>query len=151
MPNTAPDASIAAGAAARKQRQRVHVAVGVISDGGDGILVALRAATAHQGGLWEFPGGKVEPGETVQQALQRELQEELAIEVRHCESLLVIEHDYVDKSVRLDVWWVGAFDGEPHGREGQPLRWVDVAELHKLEFPEANVPIIAAIERKLGR
>lgn len=141
MPNTAPDD--------RSARRRVHVAVGVVSDGGSGILVARRAANAHQGGLWEFPGGKLEPGETVQQALQRELLEELAIDVRQCESLLVIEHDYSDKSVLLDVWWIDAFDGEPHGREGQPVRWVEAAELHSLEFPEANVPIIAAIEKKL--
>jgi 8-oxo-dGTP diphosphatase len=141
MPNTAPDT----GAVARK---RVHVAVGVISDGGTGILVARRAQAAHQGGLWEFPGGKVEAGETVQAALHRELLEELAIEVRRCEPLLSIEHDYADKSVLLDVWWIDAFDGEPHGREGQPLRWVDVTELGGLEFPAANVPIIAAIEQR---
>jgi 8-oxo-dGTP diphosphatase len=140
MPNTAPEA---------ESRKRVHVAVGVISDGGTGILVARRAQSAHQGGLWEFPGGKVEAGETVQAALHRELLEELAIEVRNCEPLLTIEHDYPDKSVLLDVWWIDAFDGEPQGREGQPLQWVDAAELCGLEFPEANVPIIAAIEKKI--
>lgn len=144
MPNIAPDTTTAT------PRKRVHVAVGVISDGGTRILVARRAQNAHQGGLWEFPGGKVEAGETVQDALHRELLEELAIEVRGCEPLLAIEHDYTDKSVLLDVWWIDAFDGEPHGREGQPLRWADVSELGSLEFPAANVPIVAAIEKKLG-
>jgi 8-oxo-dGTP diphosphatase len=142
MPNTVPDKS-------STPRKRVHVAVGVISDGGTRILVARRAQDAHQGGLWEFPGGKVEPGESVQDALRRELLEELAIEVRHCEPLLAIEHDYVDKSVLLDVWWIDAFDGEPEGREGQPLRWADVGELRGLEFPAANVPIITAIEQRV--
>ena len=146
MPNTVPEAD----AVAVTPRKRVHVAVGVICDGGTGILVALRAKDAHQGGLWEFPGGKVETGESVQDALRRELFEELAIEIRHSEPLLAIEHDYIDKSVLLDVWWISAFDGEPQGREGQPLRWVDVAELRGLEFPAANVPIVAAVEQYLA-
>ena len=136
MPNTAP-------------RKRVHVAVGVISDGANRILVARRADHLHQGGLWEFPGGKVESGETVRDALQRELVEELAIHVVASEPMLTITHDYNDKAVLLDVWWVASFQGEPHGREGQPLRWVDVAELKQLPFPAANVPIIAAVEQKL--
>lgn len=148
MPNTVPDASPQPGDAA--PRRRVHVAVGVISDGGDRILVARRAADAHQGGLWEFPGGKVEQGEMVQQALHRELLEELAITTRRCEPLLIIEHDYADKPVLLDVWWIDAFDGEPHGREGQPLRWATGAELRELQFPAANAPIIDAVLARIS-
>jgi 8-oxo-dGTP diphosphatase len=131
--------------------RRVHVAVGVISDGRDNILVSRRPEHVHQGGLWEFPGGKVEPGETVQQALHRELLEELAIEVRSCEPLLTISHDYADKSVLLDVWWINTFEGEPHGREGQPLRWVAGNELRGLDFPQANDAILAAVEQKLAK
>lgn len=134
----------------QSSRKRVHVAVGVISDGAGKILIAQRAAGAHQGGLWEFPGGKVEPGETVRDALRRELLEELALTVVDCEPLLSIAHDYSDKSVLLDVWWIDAFSGEPHGREGQPLRWIDVAELRSVSFPEANQPIIVAIEKKIA-
>ena len=143
MPNIAPESTSA--------QRRVHVAVGVISDGDSGILVSRRAEHAHQGGLWEFPGGKVEAGETVQQALHRELLEELAIEVQACEPLLTIVHDYSDKSVLLDVWWVSAFSGEPHGREGQPLRWVAGRDLRNLDFPKANEAIIDVIEQKLGQ
>ncbi len=137
MPNTVPEQAAV--------RKRVHVAVGVISDGGDKVLVARRADHLHQGGLWEFPGGKVEPGETVQQALQRELHEELAIRIDAIEPLLTIAHDYGDKSVLLDVWWVASFTGEPEGREGQPLRWAAIAELRALEFPAANRAIIDAL------
>jgi 8-oxo-dGTP diphosphatase len=129
---------------------RVHVAVGVVSDGGGRILVSRRPEHVHQGGLWEFPGGKVEATETVAQALCRELSEELAIDVVESEPLLSIRHDYVDKAVLLDVWWVSAFRGEPHGREGQPWRWVALDELRTLSFPQANRPIIAAIEQRLA-
>ena len=131
-------------------KKRVHVAVGVISDGADRILIARRAEHLHQGGLWEFPGGKVEANETVEQALRRELFEELAIEVTSQQPLLTIAHDYSDKLVLLDVWWVSAFSGEPQGCEGQPLHWVSVASLHEFEFPAANQPIIAAVQRKLA-
>lgn len=130
-------------------KKRVHVAVGVISDGADRILISRRAEHLHQGGLWEFPGGKVEVDETVEQALRRELLEELAIEVIEQQPLLTIAHDYSDKSVLLDVWWVSAFSGEPLGREGQPLRWVNISVLHEIEFPAANQPIIAAVQSKL--
>jgi 8-oxo-dGTP diphosphatase len=132
-------------------KKRVHVAVGVISDGADNILIARRAADAHQGGLWEFPGGKVEPGESVEEALTRELFEELALTVTACEPLLAIAHDYSDKAVLLDVWWVAGFSGQPHGREGQPLRWVAIDELRAVEFPDANLPIIIAIEKKTAK
>jgi 8-oxo-dGTP diphosphatase len=128
-------------------KKRVHVAVGVVGDGADRILISKRADHLHQGGLWEFPGGKVETDETVEQALQRELWEELAIEVIAQQPLLKIEHDYSDKAVLLDVWWVSAFAGEPQSREGQPLRWVDIAALHEFEFPAANQPIIAAVQK----
>lgn len=131
-------------------KKRIHVAVGVISDGADRILIARRAEHLHQGGLWEFPGGKVESNETVEQALQRELFEELAITVNEQEPLLTIEHDYTDKAVLLDVWWISEFAGEPQGREGQPLQWVPIESLHEFEFPAANKPIIVAIQQKLA-
>ena len=135
--------------ALESERKRVHVAVGVISDGMDKILISRRAEHLHQGGLWEFPGGKVEAGETVEDALRRELHEELAIEITNFEPLLTISHDYNDKSVLLDVWWISEFFGEPHGREGQPLRWAAIDELSGLEFPAANRAIIAAIQQKV--
>jgi 8-oxo-dGTP diphosphatase len=137
MPNTAPDSGA-----------RVHVAVGVICDDRRRILVSRRPDHVHQGGLWEFPGGKVEAGESVAAALRRELLEELAIEVLACRPLTVVRHDYADKAVLLDVWWVSAFRGEPRSCEGQPWQWIAAVQLDTLSFPEANQPIIAAIQQQ---
>ncbi len=123
----------------------VHVAVGVIQNPRGEIFIAQRAADAHQGGLWEFPGGKLEAGETTSQALVRELREELAIEVDACRPLIQIRHHYADKSVLLDVYRVTEFRGEPIGNEGQPVRWVAPPQLANFEFPAANRPIIKAI------
>ncbi|AHF69355.1 MULTISPECIES: Nudix family hydrolase [Pseudomonas] len=124
--------------------KRVHVAAAVIRGADGRILIAKRADNQHQGGLWEFPGGKVEAGEAVQAALSRELQEELGIGVTAARPLIKIQHDYPDKQVLLDVWEVSAFTGEPHGAEGQPLVWASQRELAGYEFPAANKPIVAA-------
>lgn len=129
--------------------QLVHVAVGVIV-GGLGILIACRPESAHQGGLWEFPGGKVETDEPVQAALARELDEELGITVTGSQPLIEIKHDYGDKQVFLDVWWVTAFSGEPEGKEGQPIVWVKPEKLNDYAFPAANQPIITAIHDQLA-
>lgn len=123
----------------------VHVAVGVIVNAEGRILLTRRAASAHQGGLWEFPGGKVEAGESVQQALARELHEELGITVPQSESLLDVHHDYGDKAVWLDVHLVSAFEGEAQPQEGQPMAWVRLDELAGYDFPAANRPIVAAL------
>ena len=124
--------------------KRVHVAAAVIRDTSGKILIARRADTQHQGGLWEFPGGKVEDGEAVQAALARELEEELGIVVSAARPLIKVQHDYPDKQVLLDVWEVLAFSGEPHGVEGQPLAWVSARDLGDYAFPAANQPIVAA-------
>lgn len=123
--------------------KRILVVAAVIRRGGR-ILIARRAAHQHQGGLWEFPGGKVEPAEAVQAALVRELREELGITPTAFSPLIRIEHDYPDKSVCLDVWTVTDFAGEPLGREGQPLAWVTEDELPAHDFPAANRPIVTA-------
>ena len=127
----------------------VHVAVGVVINAQQQILIALRPEHAHQGGLWEFPGGKVERGESVQQALARELEEELGIQAVSFSPLTEIHHDYGDKQVHLDVWWVNQFEGIAEGREGQPLKWVSAEGLKNYSFPEANKPIIDAINSEL--
>lgn len=124
--------------------QRIHVAAAVIRDARGRVLIAKRPLDKHQGGLWEFPGGKVEADECVEVALARELHEELGIHVTQAQPLIQVRHDYPDKRVLLDVWEVTAFAGEPHGAEGQPLAWVEPGELVRYQFPAANQPIIAA-------
>lgn len=124
--------------------KRVHVAAGVIRSAEGHVLIAKRPLDKHQGGLWEFPGGKVEPGETVEVALARELAEELGIAVTASRPLIQVSHDYADKQVLLDVWEVFGFTGEPHGAEGQPLAWVRPDELTNYSFPAANRPIVTA-------
>src|SRR5207249_3488556 len=104
----------------------------------DEVLIAQRPRNKYKGGLWEFPGGKVESLETVFQALQRELEEELGITVKTAEPWLQFQHDYIDRIVLLDVWSVIHFSGEPHGKEGQSIRWVNRQALHQFEFPEGN-------------
>ncbi|WOJ94943.1 8-oxo-dGTP diphosphatase MutT [Congregibacter variabilis] len=120
----------------------VHVAVAVIFNADQQILLTKRHASSHQGGLWEFPGGKLEAGERLGDALKRELQEELGIDVLSHHSLLRVEHDYGDKQVLLDVHSVTGFTGQPRAREGQPMRWVSVTELVDYDFPKANVAIV---------
>jgi 8-oxo-dGTP diphosphatase len=124
----------------------VHVAVGVILDAQRNILITRRAPDAHQGDLWEFPGGKVETGESLSQALARELHEELGITIGRTSALLEVKHDYGDKSVLLDVHVVWEFSGEASPQERQPMAWVTVEELGHYAFPAANKPIVAAVK-----
>ena len=126
----------------------VPVAVGIIRDADGAILIARRPNHAHQGGLWEFPGGKIEAGETVEEALRRELHEEIGIIVQAAESWLQVRHAYADKSVLLEVWRVTAWHGDPHGREGQPLVWALPENLGNFAFPAADAPIIARLRQE---
>ena len=120
----------------------VTVAVGILNDDAGRVLVTRRAPGAHQGGLWEFPGGKLEEGETLLEALTRELSEELGVRVETTEPLMVLEHDYGDKQVRLDIHRVTRWSGEPRGLEGQPLAWQRPEQLRDWPFPAANRPIL---------
>jgi 8-oxo-dGTP diphosphatase len=125
----------------------VTVAVGIVQDPQGRVLVSRRAVGAHQGGLWEFPGGKVESGEPVEAALARELMEELGVQVLASEALMVVEHDYGDKQVCLDVRRVTEWRGEARGLEGQPLAWHMPESLLDWAFPAANAPILQRLLR----
>ncbi|XOV81072.1 MAG: 8-oxo-dGTP diphosphatase MutT [Aestuariibacter sp.] len=129
--------------------KRIEVAVGVIIRG-DQIFLTKRAAHQHQGGKWEFPGGKRESDETMVEALSRELWEEVGIQVQAADPLVAIHHDYSDKAVLLDVYWVREFTGEPSPNENQLSQWVSVTELQNVDFPEANVEIVNAILASRG-
>lgn len=118
------------------------MAVGILIDPLGRVLVTRRAPKAHQGGLWEFPGGKVEPGETISDALARELQEELGVAVLTSEPFMTLQHDYGDQHVCLAVYRVTGWLGEPSGMEGQPLAWQQPENLIEWSFPAANQPIL---------
>ena len=124
----------------------VHVAVAVIKNQQGQIFIAKRPEDSHQGGLWEFPGGKVESGETVLEALKRELVEEVGIDIIKANPLIRIPHDYADKSVLLDVWQVEEFSGNAFGNEGQETLWINKDSFSEYDFPLANLPIITAIQ-----
>ena len=134
--------------------KQVHVAVAVAVVNED-ILIARRPDDKHQGGLWEFPGGKVEAGETTADALVRELDEEVALPVttEHMSPLMESPFNYSDKSVLLEVLWVDVPMNNAllaHGAEGQEVRWVHYSKLADFQFPEANGPILDAVLARLG-
>ena len=126
----------------------IHVAVGVIVDADQRVLIARRPLNVHQGGLWEFPGGKLEAGESVITALRRELQEELGIDIdtERCFPFKKISHHYSEQSVLLDVWRVDSFRGSPRGREEQEIAWQSIDSLEPRDFPTANHGIITALQ-----
>ena len=126
--------------------KRIHVVAGVLRDAQGRVLVAARAAGTHLEGLWEFPGGKVEPAESAVDALCRELHEEIGVDVVRdsVTPLHRVPWRYPGKIIDLDVH-CAAFTGEPHGREGQPIAWHAVDELPMLAMPPADRPIITAL------
>ena len=124
----------------------VHVAVAVIVNESNQVCISLRHKKSHQGGLWEFPGGKVESDETIEQALVREIKEELNIEIKLSRPLITLNHSYSDKKVCLHVCKVLSYLGEAQGIEGQQVKWVNVSQLSDYDFPEANVVIIKALQ-----
>ncbi len=124
----------------------VHVAVAVIVNTNNEVCISLRHKDSHQGGLWEFPGGKVEQGETIEQALVREIREELNIEIKQLHPLITINHSYDDKAVCLHVCKVISYQGEVTGLEGQQVKWLPVSQLSADDFPAANLPVIKAVQ-----
>ncbi len=123
-------------------KKSIHVAVGIVINNHNEVLIAKRPSNSHQGGLWEFPGGKVEAGEGVYDALVREFQEEVNIKILSSESFMEIHHDYGDKQVFLDVLLCKEYSGEAIGLEGQKVAWVMLSNLHEFQFPVANQAII---------
>ncbi len=127
--------------------KQIEVAVAVMLSEEQKVLTSWRQPHQHQGGLWEFPGGKREAEETMLEALKREVHEELGVRVEQAEPFVRIDHDYGDKQVSLDVWLVSRFSGEPSGKEGQPLRWQAVKDLQAEDFLAANLAIIEALKQ----
>jgi 8-oxo-dGTP diphosphatase len=130
---------------ARKEIIKVHAVAGLLMRDGK-LLVAERPDGRPYSGFWEFPGGKVEGGETADEAIKRELFEELGIENVEAESWFEHLHAYPDKTVLLELWRVTAFTGEPHGKEGQQLRWATYEEILHLPLLEGNFAIMSQIK-----
>ena len=125
----------------------IHVVAGVITDVRGRILLARRGQDSDLAGLWEFPGGKREPGETSEAALVRELQEELGIEAEVGERLIEVPQHYPGKRLRLEVRAIRRWSGTPRGREGQALTWVEPARLHRYSMPSADVPVVGVLRQ----
>lgn len=125
---------------------RLDVAAGVLRRGGQ-VLLAERVRGGHGDGYWEFPGGKIEPGETAAEALARELAEEIGVVIAEPAPLVTVSHDYPARRVCLHVFEVLRWSGEPVGREGQALRWCAIDALGDVRLLEANAPIVAALAR----
>ncbi len=124
----------------------VHVAVGVLRRPDGRVFAARRLPGRHLAGQWEFPGGKLEPGEPARAALERELREEVGVEALAVRPLIRFPHHYPDRHVRLEVFEVSRWRGRPHGREGQAVAWLAPGELRRRDLVAGAVPIVASLE-----
>jgi 8-oxo-dGTP diphosphatase len=123
----------------------LRVVAAVLFDPSGRVLIAQRPAGKHMAGLWEFPGGKLAAGETAEQALRRELAEELGVQLGRCHWLLDLSHDYPDRRIELTVWVVDEYGGVPRGLEAQALKWVAPADLREEQLLPADAPIVDAL------
>jgi 8-oxo-dGTP diphosphatase len=128
-------------------RPTIRVVAAALYDGHGRVLIAERPPGKHLSGRWEFPGGKLNAGETEEDALKRELAEELGITLKRAHPLVRLSHDYDDRRIDISLWVVEDFGGEPIGLDGQLLKWVSPAELDAEDMLAADVPLIAALQR----
>lgn len=128
-------------------KPRVRVVAAALFDACGKVLIAERPAGKHLAGSWEFPGGKIAPGESDAMALARELREELGVELVSGRPLLSLRHSYEDHHVELSMWIVERYDGEPRGLDGQRLKWVTPARLPDEDMLVADRPFIEALQQ----
>lgn len=128
----------------------LQVAVGIVYNSQNQILVAQRHKNSHLGETWEFPGGKFESGEDAYQALCRELKEEIDIQVNQAALLTEFLYDYDGLVVHLHIWCISQYEGQVQGVEGQLVKWVSLEELASLPLPGANQKIVALLENDNG-
>ena len=124
----------------------IYVAAGILCDDVGRVLIAERLGSGPFHGLWEFPGGKINQGESSLEALSRELAEELGIEVTMSASFMNLRHEYDDRVVSIEFFIVSDWNSDPVGREGQTLRWVKKDRLNADELLPADVPVVAALQ-----
>lgn len=135
MPSTGPE-----------HRPVIQVAAGCLVNAAGEVLIAQRPAGKIAAGQWEFPGGKIEAGESARAALTRELQEELGVTITQARPLIRVRHDYRDRTVVLDTWKISAWQSEPHGREQQAFAWVRPQDIHRYPILAADAPILRALQ-----
>jgi 8-oxo-dGTP diphosphatase len=123
----------------------LEVVAGALFDADGRVLIAERPPGKALAGRWEFPGGKLHEGEDAQVGLARELREELGVEVHAAERLIRYSHAYPERIVRLDLWIVASWSGEPRGLDGQSLKWVSPEHLEFEDILEADWPMIDAL------
>ena len=126
-------------------RAAIHVVAGAVVGGDGRVLIAQRPPGKHLAGAWEFPGGKLEPGETRAAGLARELREELGIDIHQPRPLIRVRHAYADGEVLIDAWVVTRYDGKPRSLDGQALRWCRPEELASAGLLPADRPIVRAL------
>ena len=131
-------------------RRPIEVAAGVVFRDGK-LLITLRLPDAHLGGLWEFPGGKREPGESFEQCLRRELTEELGIEVEVHDVIEELTHDYADRTVLLKFFRCRWLRNEPKAILCHDFAWIDSAQLANYAFPDADARLLDKIRRDWGQ
>ncbi|MBW4591537.1 MAG: 8-oxo-dGTP diphosphatase MutT [Brasilonema angustatum HA4187-MV1] len=127
------------------------IGVAVIWNDQGQILIDRRRSEGLMGGLWEFPGGKVERSESIEECIKREISEELAIEIEVGEHLITIDHTYTHLRVTLIVHHCRYVAGVPQPIECEEIRWVSLDELGQYTFPEANTQIIAVLQPEVGK
>ena len=125
----------------------IHVVAAILwqTESRKRFLIAQRPQGKHLAGYWEFPGGKVEDGESARDALERELEEEIGVLIEQASPLIRVYYRYPERNVLLDTWEVGRFRGKTESREDQALRWIGLGEIGTYRFPPADRPILDAI------
>jgi len=126
-----------------------HIVCAVIRDG-ENYVISKRADDVHQGGKWEFPGGKVEVGESAEAAIVRECYEELSISLNTPRLIGCFNYEYGELALQFSVFWADSFSGTATGMEGQRVETVSLAELKARTFPDANYQIFNMIDRELS-
>ena len=121
-----------------KKKPHKHIGVGIIEREDGKVLIALRPEDVMLGGLWEFPGGKQEEGETIQQTVERELQEELGVEVTTYKEFMKLKHVYSHFSITMHAYLCRLISGKPSPKSSQEIKWVEISELEQYPFPKAN-------------
>ena len=131
------------------KKKSIAVAI-VLNPNTKQVLIAKRALHAEQGGLWEFPGGKVEANESAQQAMLRELNEEVGIGANTAQHFLALTHQYDENELHFDFFLVRQYQGKASGKEGQQIKWVSIEELANYPFPKANLPVLNALKERIS-